>query len=210
MRYFSRELSNNRWCSIPIVFKIFLFSVWFGFVISGYSEIMPADPNENFTVRSRVVGPTNRSIAGSSVELYAITDQKELPYTIKRLKVETTDAEGGFEFQIPMEFSNPRKLFVVAQAEGYSIGWEQLSRIIEENAAVGLNRQQGTLEGTVSNQVGQPISNATVRVVIGHSYSDADELIFAMASTPMMTTTTGPDGRFSIPNLPLSARGRLL
>jgi hypothetical protein len=168
------------------------------------------EPTEIPIARGRVVGTNGAGMGGVSVELYAIVNQKEFPFPIQRLDTKTTDPDGFFTFPITAEFSDLQKLFVVAQAEGFSIGWEQLFRIVDESRSVVMDPETGTLEGTVVNLSGQAIANATVSAVVEKASGDAEELMFAMASTPMMTAKTGADGRFSIGKLPLSTRAEIV
>jgi hypothetical protein len=202
--------STNRPNYFPVTCGFFFFLTGITLTISGFAETNTPDPNETETVRGRVVETNGQGLAGVSVEMYSTTDQGEFPYPIKRLKTETTDSKGWFTLSIPDNLLDIRKVFVVAHTEGVSVGWEQLSRIVEESRPVILSHELGTLEGTVANLSGQAIANATVHAVVEHDYIDAHDLVFAMASTPMMTTTTGVDGRFTIRNLPLSARAEIV
>ncbi len=135
--------------------------------------VAAAEPADSVTVRGRVLDPDGKPVQGA--RLYSL----RLPKT--QLKSEEdiefsqrakSDAQGRFRFELPRSDIHPQvPMPVLAAADGYGVGWTELSQT-EAPAELTLRLvQDQSIEGRILSTEGKPLAGVHVRAFTANKMS---------------------------------------
>jgi len=113
---------------------------------------------ERRTLRGQVVAPDGQAVAGAIVDVQAVYDSDPPQNPPKRV---ITEADG--RFQIDLGTSGLRFVTVIASAEGYGLGWENVLK--EDDMTIRLVEEGPAIEGRIVDADGRPVADANVSVL---------------------------------------------
>jgi protocatechuate 3,4-dioxygenase beta subunit len=123
--------------------------------------------NPRYSVSGQVLDPDGRPVAGASIYLTALADDR----AVQRPRT-TTDADGRFAisvtrselYSMPDWFDARRRIQVIAQAPGFGPAWtEEGEGTSGGPVMLRLARDDVPIEGTIADLEGRPVAGAKVR-----------------------------------------------
>lgn len=148
-------------------------------------------------------------IADMPVECYSYSWKSFQPTEFKLLARTTTDARGAFRFSAKGTY--PFYTFLLAHRDGIAPAWRECSPYVPHNPERLICPQTASIAGTVVDEAGKPVADASVSVVearttfqLAEGQIACDDLTGSLARH-LYFTRTSVDGRFTINGLPQNA-----
>lgn len=158
---------------------------------------------ETVTVAGTVLAPDGRPAAGVSVFAQWFFSQPPGRHPLITAAA-TSGADGGFSLVLEGDGQALERGTVDAVEEGSGFGWASVKLADTQHVVVRLN-EATVVAGTVRDAAGEPVAEADVHVVEARG-EDGDHWL---AASDRFHATTGADGRFELPGMPVGKQLRL-
>ncbi len=172
-------------------------------------ETAQKDPAQPPQVRctGKVVDGQGQPLAGAQVELHNLSlDENVYSIEVKKAKEAITGNDGAFSFATAREESNQAgQSVILAQKEGFSIGWANWYRRDNLETTITLG-QPADLAGRVVDEAGQPVAGAQVGIAfLLVNVNNEPRYMIQKISKKLLTAVTDPEGGFVFKRLPAEA-----
>lgn len=197
---------NGKWIGNIILAVVLTGSV----ALAQTQEAAQKDPAQPPQVRctGKVVDGQGQPLAGAQVELYRIilVDENTYSFEVEKTKEAISGNDGAFSFEtVQEENSQANQSVILAQKDGFSIGWANWIRRDNLETTITLG-QPADLAGRVVDEADQPVAGAQVGIAfLLVNVNNEPRYMIQKVSRKLLTAVTDPEGGFVFKRLPAEA-----
>ncbi|MHC4759374.1 MAG: hypothetical protein ACYTE8_12025, partial [Planctomycetota bacterium] len=164
-----------------------------------------AEENTTLTFTGKVVDEEGQAIEGVKVTFYdfgAPDTDRMYTWAILEQKEAMTKEDGAFSFDSTAQESSSYRLgFIVAEKEGYAIGWANWRLREGDEGNIELKKPM-ILGGKVIDESGIPVVDAEVGIIMLAENLREERFLLGIEPLNLFKTMTDGEGRFSFENIP--------
>ncbi|MBN2590960.1 MAG: carboxypeptidase regulatory-like domain-containing protein [Sedimentisphaerales bacterium] len=166
-----------------------------------------AGQNENVVCSGRVINTGGEPVESVKVGFYIVSlSTEDLSYQVTLIEEIETDKEGKFKFETEKRlFDNTTQAIIIAQKEGFGLGWDNRSMTGSEDFEIKLY-PAAPVAGVVVDESEKPVEGAEVLLAF-LMVKNNDERRFTIGELmpDMLSAKTDEQGKFSFSNIPENA-----
>lgn len=179
--------------------------------VAGINDAQSAE-SKQVTCKGKVVDEQGQPISGVKILLNELAyDEATYTYDPKLLGEVQTGADGAFSFEETVEDNQYRYAFIVAQQEGFALGfdnWRMRDGDKELDIKLGPPKE---LAGIVVDENDKPVSDAEVAVMLLFLGGEKErKSLNSVVAPKSLTTNTDSSGKFTFTHIPAGATAEFL
>ena len=165
-----------------------------------------AEQSQDITFTGKVVDTEGRSILGVKVSFYQVSYDNAAHTAESKLSGEVrTTSDGVFSFKAVLESEGYRSGYIVAEKEGFALGWADWEMRDSQQRDIILGEPK-ELSGVVVDEAGKPVPDARVGVwLIAVGEEQEQQRLGRPLAEKLLATAADASGRFTFTNIPAEA-----